>query len=77
MTNETPKRPTFRDAYWVEIAGGDGTPLGFVRRRGAVWHVFLLALAANEQPRDGFATREEAGQRLIEIVTAQAKHAAR
>lgn len=68
-------RPTFRDAYLVETAGGDSQPLGFVRRRGAVWYLFLLGVPADEQPREGFATREEAGQRLVEIATAKAKHA--
>ncbi len=77
MADNPRLRPTFRDAYWVEVAGGDGEPLGFVRRRGTVWHQYLLGLAASEQPREGFATREEAGQRMIEVATSKAKHVAR
>ena len=66
MRDHATGRPTFRDAYLVE---SDGMPVGFVRRRGAVWHVYLLGVPAGEQPTYGFGTREEAGRRLIELAS--------
>jgi hypothetical protein len=57
-------RPTFRDAYLVEV---DGSPVGFVRREGSVWRIFRLGVELGRQPRDAYASREEAGARLVEI----------
>lgn len=53
-------RPTFRDAYLVEA---DEAPVGFVRRERHVWTIYPLGVAQREA--EVFATREEAGKRLV------------
>ncbi len=60
-------RPTFRDAYLVD-ATGDGFPAGVVRRERNVWRIFRFGIEQANQPREAFATREEAGLRLLELL---------
>jgi hypothetical protein len=55
--------PTFRDAYLVEASAAT---VGFVRRERHVWTIYRLGSAQREP--EAFATREEAGQRLIALV---------
>lgn len=62
----TTRRPTFRDAYLVDSAT-DGVPAGVVRRDRNVWRIYRFDVALATQPREVFATREEAGQRLLEL----------
>ena len=38
-----------------------------VRRERNVWRILRFGLPANQQPREAFATREEAGVRLMEM----------
>lgn len=64
-------RPTFREAYLVEDSQG-GPYIGIVRRDGAVWKVMQFGVADDQQPREVFATREEAGSRLLERANAAA-----
>lgn len=52
--------PTFRDAYLVEASE---STVGFVRRERHVWTIYRLGNAGREP--EVFATREEAGQRLV------------
>ena len=59
-------RPTFRDAYLVDGIS-DTFPAGVVRRDRNVWRVYRFGVATTQQPREAFATREEAGQRLLEL----------
>ncbi|WP_432548405.1 hypothetical protein [Kineococcus sp. SYSU DK004] len=58
-------RPTFRDAYLVEDSMG-GPYVGVVRRDRAVWRIFRFGVPEQEQSREAFASREEAGVRLLE-----------
>jgi hypothetical protein len=39
--------------------------VGVVRRVCTVWRILRFGLPANQQPREAFATREEAGVRLM------------
>ena len=58
-------RPTFRDAYLVEDSRG-GLYVGVVRRERAVWRILRFGVPDDLQPREAFASREEAGTRLLE-----------
>ena len=64
----SPTRPTFRDAYLVDAAD-TGMPAGVVRRERNVWRIFQFGVGAATQPREAFATREEAGRRLLELAS--------
>jgi hypothetical protein len=55
-------RPIFRDAYLV---AADEQTVGFVRRERHVWTIYRLG--AGQRETEVFATREEAGQRLIAL----------
>jgi len=65
------RRPTFRDAYLVEESMG-GPAVGVVRRDRAVWRVIRFGVSDDRQPREVFATREEAGAHLLELATPSA-----
>jgi hypothetical protein len=55
-----PIRPSYLDAYLVAENSG-APPQGAVRRHGHVWRIYLLGSESEEQPREVFATRDEAG----------------
>ena len=57
------------DAYLV-AAGGTASPYaGVVRRERHVWRIMLFGVPDKQQPKDVFATRDEAGKRLLELAT--------
>ncbi|WP_432507668.1 hypothetical protein [Kineococcus arenarius] len=58
-------RLTFRDAYLVEDSM-EGPYIGVARRDRAVWRIFRFGVPDEQQPREAFASREEAGARLLE-----------
>ena len=62
--------PRFRDAYLVEDADGTRTPVGVARKEGNVWAVLQFGVPVDRQPRDVFATRGAAGQKLVELARA-------
>ncbi len=59
----------FRDAYLVEDAdaGVSGPALGFVKKAGNVWVIYRLGIPADQQPREVFASRQSAGNKLVEL----------
>jgi hypothetical protein len=57
--------PTFRDAYLVEA---NEATVGFVRRERHVWTIYRVG--AEQRETEVFATREEAGYRLIALHSA-------
>lgn len=60
-------RPSFLDAYLV-ATDSMGAPLaGVVRKQGNVWRILLFGVPHDEQPREVFATRRDAGTRLLEL----------
>ena len=63
-------RPTFQNAYLVTDPPCS-LRLGVVRRDVHVWRIFLFGVAPDKQPREVFATREEAGVRVLELVQHQ------
>jgi len=64
MTNRT--RPSFLDAYLVAENSIGGPVVGVVRKDRNVWGILRFGVPADQQPREAFATREEAGTRLVE-----------
>ncbi len=60
-------RPSFLDAYLVAIDSLGSPPVGVVRKDRHVWRIIRFAVPMSEQPREAFATREEAGRRLLEL----------
>jgi hypothetical protein len=51
-----------------------GSPyVGVVGPERHVWPIMLFGLPSKQPPREAFATREEASQRLLQLVTAVAK----
>ena len=61
-----PIRPSYRNAYLVAEDSG-APPLVAVGRKGSVWRIYLLGVQSQDQPREAFATREEADVRLLEL----------
>ena len=61
-----PIKHNYLNAYYDE---GDSTEplLGAVRKHGNVWRIYLFGKRADDQPREAFATRQEAGVRLVEL----------
>nr|CAA9330868.1 MAG: hypothetical protein AVDCRST_MAG46-1421 [uncultured Nocardioidaceae bacterium] len=45
-------------------------PVGLVRKDRNVWRIMQFELPVHRQPREAFATRAEAGQRLLELAQA-------
>ena len=43
------------------------SPVGVVRKERNVWRIMRFGVPADQQPREAFATREEAGGRLMEL----------
>ena len=64
-------RPSFLDAYLVATDSHGSPPVGAVRKDGHVWRILQFDLPYESQPRDVFATREDAGRRLLELAAAQ------
>lgn len=60
-------RPSFLDAYLVATASMGAPLAGVVRKQGNVWRILRFGVAHDEQPRKVFATRREAGTRLLEL----------
>ena len=58
--------PTYLNAYLV-ARKPTASPLGAVRRHGNVWRIYLFGIGSQQQPREAFATRAEAGVRLLEL----------
>ncbi|TDW91090.1 hypothetical protein EV647_4658 [Kribbella sp. VKM Ac-2566] len=64
MTN--PTRPSFLDAYLVAENSMGAPMIGVVRKHRNVWRALRFGVGADQQPREAFATREEAGAYLLE-----------
>lgn len=59
--------PSFLDAYLV-AANSMGAPVvGVVRKDRNVWRIIRLGGPMDQQPREAFATRAEAGRKLMEL----------
>lgn len=63
----TAPRPSFLDAYLVAESSMGAVPVGVVRRERNVWRILRFGMPSDQQPREAFATREEAGVRLMEM----------
>jgi hypothetical protein len=61
-----PIKPRYRNAYIVE-GNFTGPPLGAVRKHGSVWRIYLFGKRLEDQPREGFASRQDAGVRPLEL----------
>ena len=59
-------RPSFLDAYLVTPDSMGSPAVGAVRKDRTVWRPILFGTPATEQPAIAFATREEAGQWLLQ-----------
>ena len=64
MTNQ---RPSFLDAYLVATDSMGSEVVGVVRKSRNVWRIMRFGVSDEKQPRDVFATREEAGQALLAL----------
>ena len=62
-----PRTPSFLNAYLVASNSMGAPPLGIVRKDGHVWRILRFGVPSEEQPRAAFATRAEAGRRLVEL----------
>ena len=60
---------SFLDAYLVAENSMDAPPVGVVRKDGNVWRILRFGVPADQQPSDVFATRREAGARLMELAS--------
>jgi hypothetical protein len=63
----SPSRPSFLDAYLVAENSRGALPVGVVRKDRNVWRILQFGIPGDQQPREAFATREEAGARLLEL----------
>lgn len=63
----TTPRPSFLDAYLVAADSMGAPVVGAVRKERNVWRILRFDVPPDKQPREAFATREEAGQRLMEL----------
>jgi hypothetical protein len=59
--------PSFLDAYLVAEDAMGAAPVGVVRKDRNVWRIMQFGLPGDQQPREAFATRREAGVRLLEM----------
>ena len=55
------------DAYLVAENSRGAPPVGVVRKDGKVWRILQFEIPADQQPSEVFATRREAGARLMEL----------
>jgi hypothetical protein len=60
---------SFLDAYLVADNSVGATPVGAVRKDGNVWRILRFGIPADRQPSEVFATRREAGARLMELAS--------
>ena len=60
------QRPSFLAAYVVAENSMGAPPVGVVRKEGAVWRILLFGIPHDQQPREAFATRRDAGAHLLE-----------
>jgi hypothetical protein len=60
-------RPSFLDAYLVADDSMGAPIVGVVRKERNVWRILRFGLPLDQQPREAFATREEAGVQLLEL----------
>jgi hypothetical protein len=60
---------SFLDAYLVAENSTGAPPVGVVRKDGNVWRILQFGIAADQQPSEVFATRREAGARLMELTS--------
>ena len=58
---------SFLDAYLVAENSIDAPPVGVVRKDGNVWRILQFGIPSDQQPTEVFATRREAGARLMEL----------
>jgi hypothetical protein len=65
----TSTRPSFLDAYLVAENSMGATPVGVVRKDRNVWKIMQFGIPRDQQCREAFATREEAGMRLMELTS--------
>jgi hypothetical protein len=63
----TAPRRSFLGAYLVAENSRGAVPVGVVRRERNVWRALRFGVPDDQQPREAFATREEAGIRLMEM----------
>ena len=60
---------SFLDAYLVAENSIGAPPVGVVRKDGNVWRILRFGIPADQQPSEVFATRREAGARLMELAS--------
>ena len=59
--------PSFLNAYLVAENSMGAPPVGVVRKDANVWRILQFGVADDQQCREVFATRREAGARLLEL----------
>lgn len=64
-------RPSLLDAYLIAADSQGSPPVAAVRKDGHVWRILRFELPHESQPRDVFATREDAGRHLLDLAAAQ------
>lgn len=62
-----PRSPSFLNAYLVAENSIGPPPVGVVRKDGNVWRILRFGIPDDQQCREVFATRREAGARLLEL----------
>ena len=62
---ENAPTPRFLDAYLVAEDSPDAPPVGVVRKDRNVWRIIQFRIPDDQQAREVFATRREAGARLL------------
>ena len=60
---------SFLNAYLVAENSIGAPPVGVVRKDGNVWRILRFEIPADDQPSELFATRREAGARLMELAS--------
>ena len=58
---------SFLDAYLVAADSVGAPPVGVVRKDANVWRILRFGIPADQQPTEVFATRREAGARLMAL----------
>jgi hypothetical protein len=57
------------DAYLVAENSIGAPPVGVVRKDRNIWRLLRFGVHADQQPSEVFATRREAGARLMELAS--------
>ena len=60
---------SFLDAYLVAENSIGAPPVGVVRKDGNVWRILQFGIPMDRQSGEVFATRREAGDRLMELAS--------